>query len=287
MDQTGADPSDADRSLQMLLDNMPDLFFFKDLDSRFTMVNAAHAAFIGGANTSEVIGKTDADFFPAAKAREFLTDERHLLSTGEPLIGKPESHVGANGQTRWMLTTKVPVRDPDVQITGLMGIARDITDLRLAEIELRQREARFGSMIQNALDIISILDADGTILYESPARERVLGYHRDELIGRNAFELVHPDDLPSVAAAFATALDDPALVPTIEFRFRHKDGSWRWLEATGTNLLADPAVGGVVVNSRDITERKEVEDDLRASSVTANCSRRQGDRPRNSRCSMR
>ncbi|HEV2067537.1 MAG TPA: EAL domain-containing protein, partial [Thermomicrobiales bacterium] len=124
--------------------------------------------------------------------------------------------------------------------------------------EARRSESRFRALVRNASDVITILDADDTIRYQSPAIERVFGYAEDELVGRNAFELVHPEDRPSVTAAFAATLDNPTLTSTAEFRFRHKDGSWRWLESTGTNLLADPAVGGFVVNTRDITERKEI-----------------------------
>ena len=128
---------------------------------------------------------------------------------------------------------------------------------RAAEARLRD-EARFRSLVANATDLITILAADGTIRYESPAIERVLGYDPEELVGADAFALVHPDDRAATWDAFAATLADPAFVPTVEFRFRHRDGSWRWLEATGTNLLADPDVGGVVVNSRDVTERRRL-----------------------------
>jgi signal transduction histidine kinase len=84
-------------------------------------------------------------------------------------------------------------------------------------------------------------------------------------VGRNAFELVHPDDREPTWTAYEAAIIDPTLVPTAEFRFRHRDGSWRWLESTGTNLLDDPNVAGFVVNSRDITERKQLEQQLRTA----------------------
>ena len=265
MDEDDSGPDPVKRSLQTLLDSIPDFIFFKDTDSRFTQVNRACAAFIGVDDPTELLGKSDADFFPAATAREFRADERHLLTTGEAVIGKPESRVGADGHIRWVLTNKVPIRDPDGRITGLVGISREITERKLSEDALLQSTARFDSLIRNALDIITIIDVDGTITYESPAFERVFGYEPNELDGTNAFGLVHPDDLPAVYAAFLNTLDNPAVTPTVEFRFRHKDGSWRWLEAIGTNLLADPAVVGIVVNSRDVTERRGAEDRLRAS----------------------
>ena len=123
----------------------------------------------------------------------------------------------------------------------------------------RHGEEYFRLLIENASDLITILDADGTIRYESPAVERVLGYNPQDLTHKNIFEFVHPDDTPQVRSAFAHALHTPGTTLSVECRFRHHDGSWRIFETIGKNLLDDPAVAGIVINSRDITERKAVE----------------------------
>ncbi|HKZ50735.1 MAG TPA: PAS domain S-box protein, partial [Dehalococcoidia bacterium] len=145
------------------------------------------------------------------------------------------------------------------------GFIRDITERKRLEEELRRNEEYFRSLTQNASDLVAILESDGTIRYCSPSHERVLGYKPEELESRNVFELLHPDDAPSVIDAFTQALKSPGLTPPIEFRFRHKDGSWPVLEAIGNSRLDDPAVAGVIVNTRDITERKRMEEALRAS----------------------
>lgn len=135
---------------------------------------------------------------------------------------------------------------------------------RRAEKALRESEERFRALVQNASDIIVILDADGTILYESPAVERILGYSPEERIGTNALDVLHPDDAEVVRELFRKYLDEPgARPPMVEYRVRARDGTWRHLEAVSTNLLHDPAVGGVVVNARDVTERKRAEEELR------------------------
>ena len=85
------------------------------------------------------------------------------------------------------------------------------------------------------------------------------------MIGRSAFGYVHPEDLERVEMAFAEGLKDASRRPTAEYRFRHKDGSWRWLESVGANMLSDPGVGKYVINSRDVTERKQAEGALRKS----------------------
>jgi PAS domain S-box-containing protein len=128
---------------------------------------------------------------------------------------------------------------------------------------MHERERLFYSLIQNSSDIITILKEDGIISYESPSLKRVLGYAPDALIGRNAFELVHPDDVQKVRAAFAEVIRNPGVLLSTQFRFRHKDGSWCVLEATGSNQLQNAMVAGIVVNSRDVTKRIKAEELLR------------------------
>jgi PAS domain S-box-containing protein len=128
---------------------------------------------------------------------------------------------------------------------------------------LPEGEERFRSLVQYASDVITILGADGTILYESPAIERLLGYRTQELIGTNVFNYVHPEDLERVLSIFTQTLKTGGVSPLVEFRFRHADGSWRHLEAIGNCLMEDPSVSGMIVNSRDITERKRAEEALR------------------------
>ena len=126
-------------------------------------------------------------------------------------------------------------------------------------------ERWFRSLVQNSSDVITVLEADGTVRYVSPAIERMLGYTPEERVGRNGFELLHPDDLARARSKFDEALRNPGVTLSIGVRMRHRDGSWRHVELTGTNLLDDPSVRGIVVNWRDITERKRAEQTLRES----------------------
>jgi PAS domain S-box-containing protein len=125
--------------------------------------------------------------------------------------------------------------------------------------EVQHREKRFRSLVENALDFIVVLGADGTICYDTVYHERALGYEPGELRGKSAFEFIHPDDLPDVLKAFSCIIQNPNVIQSAEFRFRRRDGSWRVIEAIGKNLLDNPAVAGIVVNARDTTERKQKE----------------------------
>jgi PAS domain S-box-containing protein len=133
--------------LDAMLENIPDRIYFKDAQSRFVKVSKALAKRMGITNLEEVVGKTDFDFFPLEKAREFFDDEQRIIQTGQPLINKIEKHLLSNGDVSWTSTTKVPLRTADGTIVGIAGINRDITDLKLAELKIEKinRELREAS----------------------------------------------------------------------------------------------------------------------------------------------
>jgi len=136
-----------------------------------------------------------------------------------------------------------------------------IQERQQARLDLERSEEHFRSLIENASDLIAVVDGDGTMLYQSPSIERVLGYGAGELIGRNAFEFIHPEDAGVAQDALKHAFQHPGVAQTAEYRLRHQDGSWRVLESTGRTLAVD-AADGAIINSRDITRRKRAEDAL-------------------------
>jgi len=144
----------------------------------------------------------------------------------------------------------------------MMGIFRDTTERKKAREELRRSEEYFRALTENSLDAVTIINEDGTIRYESPSYERLLGFKPEDKVGSNLFERINPDDVTRIAELFAEFLQNRGGTIHAEVRAQHKDGSWRSIEATGSNLLDNPAVKGVVVNLRDITERKRMEEKL-------------------------
>ena len=138
-------------------------------------------------------------------------------------------------------------------------LARYRRERDAAEAAVRRNEERFRSLIERGSDVITILDAEGVIRYESPSIERRLGHRAEDRLGERASRYVHPEDLRAVTAAFGRALDGHAV--SVECRAARRDGSWRDVEAVFTNLLDHPAVGGIVVNWRDIGERKRAEEE--------------------------
>ena len=156
------------------------------------------------------------------------------------------------------------------QMTGQLrnlvsGLEQKVVELEKAELAIRSSERYFRALIENAQDIITVLDPDGTIRFESPAVEKVIGYKPKELVGKNVFDFVHPDDRGVILERFHQSLQEEGSTQKVELRFKHRDGSWRYLEAIGQNLTQDPIVKGGVVNSRDITGRKLLERQFRQS----------------------
>jgi two-component system cell cycle sensor histidine kinase/response regulator CckA len=155
---------------------------------------------------------------------------------------------------------------PDVLfVQALAHVLATAVERTRIEDALRRSEEHFRSLTENASDIVTILGDDGIIRYTSPSVERLLGYSTSALLGRNAFEFIHPDDLGRVMEALADAIQRPGTPQTAEFRFKHTDGSWRVLESIGQAKLDQPNAYSVIVNSRDVSERVEQEEVLRTS----------------------
>jgi PAS domain S-box-containing protein len=128
-----------------------------------------------------------------------------------------------------------------------------------AERALVESERYFRTLTEQSSDIVVLIDIETRLLYASPSMQRVLGFTPEEILGQRMFELLHPEDLERVMATVMEGIAVPGATRRLEYRFRHKDGSWRFLEGVGRNLLDDPTIRAIVVNARDVTERKLAE----------------------------
>ncbi|EEF62565.1 PAS domain S-box protein [Pedosphaera parvula] len=140
-----------------------------------------------------------------------------------------------------------------------LSVAGERANRLRAEAALAQREKYFRALSENAIDIVTIINQQAVFIYNSPSIQRVAGYAPQELIGTSVFNLVHPDDHARVREDLEHCLQHPETTTVSEFRVRHKNGSWRYLESIGRNLLNEPEISGVVVNCRDVTDRRRVE----------------------------
>ena len=131
-----------------------------------------------------------------------------------------------------------------------------------AEELLRSSEKRFRTLIQKSSDVITILDSDGKFVYVAPSIQKTLGYHEDELRGKSTFDFIHNEDMTEARNSFRKMVEQSDEEMVLECRFLHKNGKWIQLESIGTNLTGEPTISGVVINSRDISDRKRFQEEL-------------------------
>ena len=221
-------------------------------------VNEAFTRMTGYA-LEEVVGKTPRILQGEKTDKAEMKKVRDALYCWESVTVEVINY-RKDGSEFWVEFNVVPVADKNGWYTHWVSVQRDITDRKQAEEALRKSEERFRSLIENALDIITIIDSDRTIRYASPSVGKVLGYSSADLIGKNVFEYIHPDDVANAHHTFTNGLQNPNSTLSIEFRCRHQDGSWRILESIVQKFIDYEETPRIVVNSRDITERKRLDE---------------------------
>jgi len=252
-----------ERLMDALLNHVPDRIYFKDTQSQFIKCNLALSERLGLKTPNQVIGKTDFDFHPAERAREFFEDEQRIIQGGAPIINKVEKQTAANGEIIWASVNKAPLRDETGRIVGLVGINRDITAYKRAELALTHERALLRTLIDNLPDAIYAKDAAGRKTMANPADLKNLRCKTEaETIGKTDFDFFPPE----VAKRF---YDDDQKVfhgePVInrEEYFLDEAGRKSWL-LTSKLPLRDQhgTIVGLIGIGRDITAIKKAEEKL-------------------------
>lgn len=216
-----------------------------------------------GWSKEEVMGSSVEELLAHEDQQERAEEIMSELGRGKSWSG--EFKVRRKDGTAFLArVTDTPIHDEQGNLAVITRVAEDITEIKQAE-QLRRREERYRTLVQNASNIITILDADGTVRYDNPTIERMLGYRPNERVGTSTFELIHPEDLSRSRSKFAETQENVGVTLELEMRVRHRDGSWRHMEMSATNLLDDPAVEGIVLNWRDVSERLRAEEELKES----------------------
>ncbi len=248
---------------RLLVENQTDLVVKVDTEGRFLFVSPSYCRLFGKTE-GELLGRT---FMPLVHEE----DLRPTLEAMKDLHRPPWTcYVEQRARTvhgwRWLAWSDKAVLSEDGKVVAIVGVGRDITDRKEAEERLQESERRFRGLIENSHDVVLVLGEEGRVLYASPSLAAWLGHTAESALGRSLEEWVAPEDLPAWREALARAMESPARpLPAVEVRFRHRNGSLRILSVVLTNLLGDRAVQGVVVNARDITERRLAEMAVRES----------------------
>ena len=251
--------AESEASYRGLFDTVGEGIYILERDGRFLDVNPG-AARIHGYAREVLIGKTP-DFIAAPGKNDLPGVIENVMRAFE---GEPQQF------EFWGLRQNGEIFLIDVHLykgvyfgkSVVIALGQDITGRKQAEQALQASEAKFRAVVENSNDGILFTDASAKVLYRSPSYNQINGFTDEERLGRNGFDTVHPGDLKGLAHYWQKLVEKPESAIKYEYRIRHRDGSWRWMESTGKNLLSNPDVEAVVVNSRDITERKEKEVEL-------------------------
>lgn len=254
--------TESEERYRELVENARDMVYSRDLDGTITATNRA-AEPVTGYSVDELIGMNILDLV-APEEREQIQDRMERSRAGEdPELFEVEIRT-KDGGTAVLEVNSWLVRK-DGRPTEVHGFARDISRWKDAARVVEDSRRYFQSLLENALDVIAVLDQDLRFRYASPSVQRVMGYRPEQLEGRTVMDFIHPDDAATVLDLIQQGRETPGLIPTVTIRLRHADGNWRFIEGLGEDLMHDPAVGGIVVHARDVTDRTMAEQGLHRS----------------------
>ena len=250
--------------LEVLMNNLPDHIYFKDLESRFIMINKDHARSFGLSDPSQAVGKTDSDFFTEEHAHQAYKDEQTVIQTGQP-FSKEEKLTWPDRPDTWSSTTKLPMRDKEGNIIGTFGISKDITENKKAHEELEKEHNLLLALINNMPDRIYVKDNQSRFLVCNDALVKRMGKSGiEDIIGKTDFDLL-PHDL--AAQYFA---NEQEIIHSGQPLINHEEsmgnisGKIRWSLTTKVPLHDNQGkIIGIIGIGKDITERKLAEEEIR------------------------
>jgi len=259
--------------LHTLMDNVPDLIYFKDRESRFTRINKAHAKAFGLKDPTQAVGKNDSDFFTGEHAQQAYADEQEIIRTGQPVLGKEEKETWPNGHLTWASTTKMPLRDANGNIIGTFGISRDVTERKRYEESLRASEQRYRLLFERNLAGVYRVTVDGHLLDCNDACARIFGYaSTSEMLERRAGDLYFD---ATARNEFLGRLKEHGTLTNFEQCLQRKDGSPLWVLENATLVMnVEGEIAHIEGSLIDISDRRQAEEELRRAKETAEAASR-------------
>jgi two-component system, OmpR family, phosphate regulon sensor histidine kinase PhoR len=232
-----------------ILDHMPDAFLILDRQGRITYLNQQVEPFLQKTK-AQLLGSSIWEAIPKIRDTPLFQYCRQAKTAGKTA----SFEYCSSAANKWFHVHIYPSEE------GVCVYFQDITERKKAEERLRQSEKRFRALIENNADGIALTDANGVITYVSPSTTCIAGFLPEEFTGHRVFErMVYPADQEATGRLLARVLQEPGKSQVLEYRTRHKDGTFLWIEVVGINLLDEPGVEAIVWNFRDLTQRKRLE----------------------------
>jgi PAS domain S-box-containing protein len=247
-----------------ILTSMADMLIVVDSNGKIKTVNQATLNLLGY-EEQEVIGKPIELIIIKEEEEEEEEDQGIFHGTGLQILiekgfieGIERTYQAKNGRKIPVLFSGSVMRDKNGGIQGIVCMGQDITERKQAEETLRENHTRHANMIENIGDVIGIVGADGMTKYQSPNIEKWFGWKPEDIIGTNGWDKIHPEDNERIQKEFTKILEKET-ASLVEYRFKCKEGKYKWIELTAVNRINDPLINGVLLNYHDITERKQAE----------------------------
>ncbi len=218
-----------------------------------------------GKSVDELLGKNILDYLPPKAKKRRLKYEQKMLNTKKPVFFEDKR------EQRFFSNEYYPLIDEQDDISYGLIIVRDVTEKnKQIKQKINRKEAYYEGLIENTMDLITVINKKGEILYTSPSMRKILGYTQNERIGKNAFTNIHPNDKTKLKRYLKELISTPNLTKTVTFRIKDKQGTWHHFESFANNQLENKQIKGIIINSRDISTR--VKQELEKSAILDNTS---------------
>jgi two-component system cell cycle sensor histidine kinase/response regulator CckA len=251
------------RKLSRAVEQSPVSVIITDTGGSIEYVNPKFTQ-VTGYSSDEVLGMNPRILKSGELSPEVYREMWETITAGREWRGELHNRK-KDGELFWEFASISPIFDDRGQITHFVAVKEDVTDRKRAEETLARSELLFRSLIENALDIIAFVTSDGAVRYVSPSVERLLGYDPTRVGDLNVFDLIHPDDLAEAKTKFRRTLETGTRFEQVELRVRRSDGSWRTLSMMGKPSPPETGARGLIINARDVTESRALEEQLRQS----------------------
>jgi two-component system, cell cycle sensor histidine kinase and response regulator CckA len=264
-----ADLRESERKYRLIADNVTDVIWTMDVKFNFNYISPSVTK-LRGLTAQEALAQSLSDFITPASLEVVLkaiAEEENLriqkpLETDRRLTIELEQF-RKDGSTVWTENEVSYIHDNEQKMIGIVGVTRDISERKRMEIDLRKSEAKFRAVVENIFDGVIFTDDQGMITYRSPSLERITGFTDEDRLQHSGFDNVHPEDMDFVVQKMGACLKQPNSPVHGEFRIRHINGSWRWVDTTAQNLLHHPDIRQLILIHHDVTDRKKTEEELK------------------------